>query len=199
LICVNGCPKAGNHAAMALLDRVGLRRCPGTILPMGDGLYIDGVPWLSVAAARAMPDSVYILGHAPAGLADALAGFCLITVLRDPRAVLCSYVRHRKREDDLDISIPAALDAFFDWGGFVPTYRSFLGWRGRAIVLRYEDLPPEQVGDGAGIYPPGQAHLNTRTGAPSRWQDFWDEEAEAAWTAAGGPGLLVEAGYAPGG
>ena len=193
MIVCNGCPKSGTHGVMAFLDTMGLKRCPGTILPMGDGVYVDGLSGASISVLRTMPDNVYILAHVPAGYV--LDGFRVITVLRDPRNVLLSYIRHRAREDGLQITIEQALKNFWLWGPFVPLYRSFLGWIGRSVVIRYEDMPPQTVGDGAGIYKNHQRDWNTRTGKPSRWQDSWNEQIEVAWQKNGGTVLLAEAGY----
>lgn len=178
---------------MALLDTMGLKRCPGTILgTTSDQLVHIAGAKLNLAAARLIPDNVYILGHVCA--AHSLAGFRVITIFRDPRNCLVSYLRHRKREDGLDVSIAEALDSY--WGSpFVEVYAGFLGWRGHSVVCRYEDLDPATCGEGAGIYQAPQKDWNTRTGAPSRWQDVWDEEAEAAWLAHEGPALLKAAGY----
>ena len=192
MIVVNGCPKSGCHAVMALLDTVGLKRCPGTIIPMGDGVYVEGLPVMSTVGLRTLPDNVYVLAHVPAQYS--LGGFRVITVFRDPRNVLVSYCRHRKRDDALDVGVPQALENF--WGqSFVELYAGFLGWRGRSVVMRYEDMPAEVIGDGAGIYANHDQDWNTRTDAPSDWRDVWSDVAEEAWIAHGGPALLAQAGY----
>jgi len=179
---------------MALLDTMGLRRVPGTILPMGDGLYVEGMlPSISTHALKAVPDNCYILGHVPARYS--LDGFRVITILRDPRSQLVSYVRHREREDGIRLSIPQALDDFWGWGPFVEVYRSFLGWIGRSIVIRYEDMPPAMIGDGSGIYRNHKRDWNTRTGAPSQWFHVWTAKIDTAWQKHGGPLLLKQAGY----
>lgn len=178
---------------MALLDTMGLKRCPGTILPMGDGIYVDGLPQMSAEALKAIPDNVYILAHVSARYD--LSGFRVITVIRDPRACLISYIRHREREDGLRITVQQALESYWDWGPFVPLYQSFLGWIGRSIVMRYEDMPASMIGDGTGIYRGQQRDWNTRTGNPSQWFHVWTDEIEAVWQQHGGPALLYAAGY----
>lgn len=178
---------------MSLFDTMGLRRMPGTILPMGDGVYVEGLPITSVATLKAIPDNCYILGHVPARYD--LSGFRVVTVIRDPRNILVSYCRHRKREDGLTVSIPQALKAFWDWGPFVPLYRSFLGWIGKSIIIRYEEMPPAMIGDGKGIYRSHAHDWNTRTGDPSQWFHVWTSKIDAAWKRAGGPQLLAQAGY----
>lgn len=192
MIVCNGIPKSGTHALMALLDTMGLRRHPGTILP-GPEPYISSMPRLSLASLQSVPDNVYILAHVPASIR--LEGFKILTIFRDPRNVLLSYIAHRLRRDNLIYTFNQGLTDF--WGyPFIGAYRGYLGWRGRAAVIRYEDLPEHVVGNGSGIYR-GTAHdWNTRTGKPNRWQSSWDATIEQAWAAAGGNELLAEAGYA---
>jgi Sulfotransferase domain len=195
VIVVNGVPKSGTHAVLALLDTFGLKRCPGTLLPLHDYYYVEAVPHLTMASLQAIPDNCYILAHVPAlSSGQMLQGLKFITVFRDPRNCLVSYCRHRKRVEDLNVSIAEAIRNY--WGSpFVGLYESYLGWRGKSVVLRYEDLPGSVVGSGQGIYKGSGTDWNTRTGAPSRWQAVWTEEDEAAWVKAGGPELLVKAGY----
>lgn len=178
---------------MALLDTMGLKRCPGTILcDNGIGIKITGAPWLNVTAAMQIPDNCYILGHVPSRFK--LERFKVITVFRDPRNVLVSYCRHRKRTEGLDVTIPQAIGDF--WGApFVDVYSSFLGWKGRSVVVRYEDLPSSVVGNGSGIYQQHSKDWNTRTGSPSKWQEVWTEEDEAAWVKIKGQDLVESAGY----
>jgi hypothetical protein len=146
---------------------------------------------LPVDALRYMPDNVYILAHWPAHYS--LKGFRVVTIFRDPRNMLVSYIRHRAREG-IRLDIPKALEGF--WGQpFVQAYRSYLGWRGKSVVVRYEDLPHDVIGDGSGIYRGQPQDWNTRTGEPSNWREIWDDAAEMAWRAHGGMDLLREAGY----
>lgn len=176
---------------MALLDTMGLKRHPGTMLIDDGRLVVQGAYWRDLGPLGLVPDNSYILAHVPASFK--LFGFRVITVFRDPRNVLVSYCRHRKREDGLHVTIPQALEDF--WGQpFVEAYAGYLGWNGRCVSLRYEGLDPRTIGSGQGIYPQGK-DWNTRTGSPSRWQEWWSGEAEAAWVAHGGPALLLEAGY----
>lgn len=190
MIVVNGVPKSGTHALMALLDTMGLRRHPGTILP-GPTPYLSGMPRLDLASLHAVPDNVYVLAHVPASVR--LEGFRVLTIFRDPRNVILSYIAHRLR-DGYIVGFATALADF--WGHpFVDTYRGYLGWRGRSAVMRYEDLPEHVIGDGSGIYRGTGHDWNTRTGLPSRWETVWDKTMASAWATAGGDELLKDAGY----
>lgn len=176
---------------MALLDTMGLRRVPGTILPGDYGLYIHGCTWADLNTLHLVPDNSYILAHVPSKYQ--LDRFRVIMMLRDPRNVLFSYIKHRGREGYV-YGFPQALADF--WGyPFVDVYRSYLGWRGRSVIMRYEDMPPHVIGNGHGIYRDHEKDWNTRTGSPSQWEEVWDEVTERTWKACGGQELLAEAGY----
>lgn len=111
LIVVNGCPKSGAHALMALLDTMSLRRHPGTILPGPGGPYIASMPNLEPSSLRSVPGNVYILAHLPASVR--LEGFKVLTIFRDPRNVVLSYIAHRFREGYV-VGFATALEDF--WG-----------------------------------------------------------------------------------
>jgi hypothetical protein len=181
MIIVNGCPKSGTHAVMSMLSKMGLERhCP---------------TMYSSAAAKSfdkLSHKHYIAGHIPA--TENLSDFLVFTIFRDPRNVLTSYCRSRLKIDNLYLTISDALKDF--WGHeFVPYYQSFLGWRepGRCIVLRYEDLPLHQMGDGSTLY--SDQKWNTYTGSPSNWEVMWSDADCDAFDRAGGRELVEEAGY----
>jgi hypothetical protein len=187
MIIVNGCPKSGTHAVMSMLSKMGLSRVCPTVYSAAQARSFD-----------ALDHTHYVAGHIPAPLSslgeEALSGFLVFTIFRDPRNVLTSYCRFRKKIDDLDLSIANSLKDF--WGHeFVPYYRSFLGWRepGRCIVLRYEDLPLHQMGDGSTLY--SDQKWNTYTGSPSNWEVMWSDADCDAFDRAGGRELVEEAGY----
>jgi hypothetical protein len=184
VVIVNGCPKSGTHAVMSMLSKMGLTRVSTVTVYSPDEAdkYSD------------LDHSHYVAGHIPAK--HDLTSFLVVTIFRDPRNVLTSYCRYRKKMEDAEISIPEAIADF--WGApFVSVYRSYLRWRepGRSVCLRYEDLPLHQVGNGAGLYPEDNDYWNTHTGSPSDWRRTWDRAAKVAWKSAGGPELLKGAGY----
>lgn len=191
MVIVNGMPKSGTHAVMAWLADMGLKRRPGTILP-APMFKVRAVGVELEAIKRDFREGMFVLAHVPASRS---LWAPTITVFRDPRNMLVSYCRHRMREDNIGISIPEAIRDY--WGQpFVPTYISYLPWRGLCTTLRYEDLRPS---NGARIYEDHPRDWNTYTGCSSNWRDVWDGEAEDAWQEAGGPELLNRAGYGIGG
>lgn len=190
MIIVNGIPKSGTHAVMAWFTRMGMQRHPGTLLPAPNGVRAAGVS-LEQVKQNNRP-GMFILAHVPA--TRELWGN-VVTVFRDPRNMLVSYCRHREREDGFRPTLAEAIRDY--WGQpFVPLYDSYLGWKGRSVVIYYEDLPPAQIGDGGSIYVGHDRDWNTRTGEPSDWRNEWNDEAEDAWRASDGPGLLRRSGYA---
>lgn len=204
MIIANGLPKSGTHALMAWLDSMGLKRHPGVlqVRDVKDG-YGYGITYngdRSVDLLLDVPHNVYMHGHIPFSEAavDSLDGAMVITMFRDPRNVLVSYARYRSTEGPRNWTVKNAVQDF--WGEpFVPRYRSYLGWRGNGLCIRFEDTTG--VGDGAGIYAGrrpawDKVSHNTRTGAPSDWSEWWTPETQEVWERAGGPGLLEEAGYA---
>lgn len=198
MIVANGCPKSGTHALMAWLQRMGLNRLPGiieawhadrTIALRETGADSEVV---TLGKARQLDDRIFCHAHVHAG--HRLDGFRVVTIFRDPRNVLVSYVRHQERVRGERITLQDALRSFCG-RPFVEVYRGFLGWRGRSLCLRYEDFPPGFCGNGAGLYAHADRDHNTRTGSPSNWLDWWTEEMDLDWQAAGGPGLVEDAGY----
>ena len=182
---------------MAWLSRMGLKRHPGIIWAAGGEPQLTG-PMLDLDTIRLAPDNTFIQGHLPADT-PALDRFLIVTVFRDPRNVLVSYVRQRRNIDRIHMTLPEAMQDF--WGKpFVQAYRAYLDWRGRCIVLRYENLEPAHVGLGSGIYTPDRPDWdkwigNTRTGSPSYWQEHWTQDVVEAWAEAGGEELLEASGY----
>jgi hypothetical protein len=197
VLLINGCPKSGAHAFAALLDRAGAKRCPGTMLgtTLDQPVHVVGFPSVTLGVLKMLPDNCYMIGHVCAEHADELDGFPVVLVLRDPRDCITSYCRHRKRTDGIDLTVEDALRDYWDGGPFVPLYRGFLGWKGRAAVVYYEDMHPAVVGNGSGIYCRHDAEHNTYTGHASDWTDDWDSSAHRAFRDAGGRELLEEAGY----
>ena len=199
MIVANGVPKSGTHCVMAWLHSMGLQRVPGLI----DGrnrkrrlrYYAPEFAGevVSLAELREMPDTAFVHGHVHA--AHKLDGFRVVNIFRDPRNVLVSYVRHQERVHSQRITVVDAINSFCG-APFVEAYRSFLGWRGRALCLRYEDFPPGFAGTGARLYAHAKHDHNTLTDSPSDWRGWWNRDIEHAWIAAGGPALLQEADYA---
>src|SRR5690348_13809355 len=128
MILANGCPKSGTHALLAWLERLGMKRSPGTVkVRDGQVCFPDEADHLA--------DVIH--AHIPAGYD--LGQHRSVTVLRDPRNVLVSYWRWASTLGLLTGGPVAALHDFFG-KEFVPHYRGWLGWRGVCTIIRFEDL-----------------------------------------------------------
>lgn len=196
MIVANGCPKSGTHALMAFLASLGLKRITGLL----DGRHAKGlrlVPEydtdqdpMRIWEARAMSDEWFVHGHMPA---QDVTGWRVITIFRDPRNVLLSWCRHQLRVKGRETSPLEALEACQNNVPFVDYYRSFLGWRGRCLCLRYEDFPP-----GPEPYGVRTPEISDSWTGEQRvdWREEWDWDLKLAWRRAGGDLLLEEAGYA---
>lgn len=202
MLLVNGCPKSGTHAVMSWLNRLGLSRHRGTVIERGGRLTTigleneEGAP-LSVHKLSGCPDTVFILSHVPSIYAKELGKFAVITVFRDPRNVLVSYCRYKLALNGQTLTLIQAMEDF--WGQpFVEAYRSYLGWRGKSVIMNYENLPSSKVGDGSELYDGELVDWNTRTGAPSKWWEWWDDQTEEVWCEAGGQNLVDAVGYLQG-
>jgi hypothetical protein len=64
---------------------------------------VHGSGGLGLKSLACLPDNVFIQAHVPADFT--LRGFCILTVFRDPRNVLVSYVRHQKRWGGRDLTL----------------------------------------------------------------------------------------------
>lgn len=180
---------------MAWLAMMGLRRVPGLL----DGMKRNRLllrptcaypEVASLEAAAALPHNHFVHGHVPADV-PLPAGVKVVTILRHPRNVLVSYARWRGLDD------PAVgLRGGFCRRRFVAVYRRFLGWRGRALVLRYEDMPRMFTAGAPDLYADAEEDHDTMMAVPSDWRDVWSPEMDAAWRQAGGPQLERDAGYA---
>lgn len=191
MILANGCPKSGTHALMAMLAKEGGKRVPGLMDGLHDRrpLKLRGTPSdpspVTWGRALSLDDGYFLHAHVRSAHARELPGFRVITIFRDPRNVLVSYMRWK------GLGAEAVLRHFLG-RPFVEVYRGFLGWGRHGEWLRYED-----IGIVAG--PPGYENAeranSTWTGAPSDWRDYWTDRVARAWRAAGGDDLVAEAGY----
>lgn len=200
MIVANGCPKSGTHALMRLLSLQGKQRCPGILKAVSPhfGLTLNPTPAdlnpITLSAARDFSNDYFIHGHVR--VAAAVQWLTFVTVKRDPRNVLVSYVRWtRKERGTTDVpDLCEAMDRFFSHP-FPKTYRAFLGWEKYGTVLRYEDIAEQCASIDIDLYANSTTNRDTWTSAPSDWRNWWSERIEKKWRQIGGPDLVAEAGY----
>lgn len=216
MIVANGVPKSGTHALMALLAMQGGKRVPGILdgfrgpraLLMPTGAW-PAVPTLEQATA--LPHDHFLHGHVPADV-EVPPSVKVVTVLRHPRNVLVSYSRRfafnrmilkwiarRRRGMHTALGSPPTLQEILANGfvdrPFVEVYRRFLGWRGRGLVVRYEDIPRDFTAGAPDLYAGAAEDHNTLTSEPTDWREVWTPDIDASWRAAGGYELEQDAGY----
>lgn len=190
MIVANGCPKSGTHALARLLIGRGIERVPGLLKCKHKRarfqLKIKGTTKMVLEELKQFPDTHYIHGHVHADID--LSWATVLTIIRDPRNVLVSYVRWKERQQDPrgPSNVLEAMDNFAR-RPFPEVYRGFLRWQGRCEIIRYEDLDPTSLHQPAG--------WGTWTGNPSDWRNWWTERIERKWRRIGGPDLVAEAGY----
>lgn len=181
MILANGCPKSGTHLLMAHLHNMGLRRHPGIVECWYDGRptrYRDPESQTKHLKLDYSIKSSFVHSHVHSGV-QYNNKYQIITVFRDPRNVLISYMREYENRDP-----------FHDFYGqkFVSVYNGFLGWRDKGPCVRFEDMAPA-----APNLLPGSA---TWSGLLTNWEEYWNSELNAAWKKAGGNVLLRKSGYA---
>lgn len=130
-----------------------------------------------------------------------------ILIKRDPRNILCSWLRFIGQP----VTPGTFLTAFRDFQGkhFVEAMADYEEWQRDAgtLVVRYEELIRDdeeikRIADYLGMIYLPNAFENlpgmTRTWNPdhSDYRSIWTDEVQAAWAAEGGNTLLAAWGYA---
>lgn len=200
MIVCNGCPKSGTHALMSLIAMTGASRLAGVL----DGRPANG-PKLVVRPTKADPcvDSLkvnlakphghYIHGHVPVHHWLDLTKAKVITIVRDPRNVLTSYLR-AKKADLNPHNLKLALNDFYG-EPFYSLYLSFLGWKNFGAIVRFENIPRDFAPPDP-VYREAKRDHSTKTQHAMDWSEWWCPETERLWNDAKGPALLKAAGYA---
>lgn len=198
MVIANGCPKSGTHALMEWLQRMGLKRAPGIVKaePGRSTLRVYGTPAdpEPVTAAEVLEGRPGWFIHGHLQPVKDVGDATVITVVRDPRNVLVSYVRWWNSLNEKQTTLLETLGAFFDDSDypFLDIYRDFLGWAGRGPIMRYEHMPRVKL---PGVYNGASANHSTWNDEPSDWRSAWSDDIEREWLRRGGARALIEAGY----
>lgn len=181
-VLCNGNPKAGVHALTKAVELLGFP---------------------SVGEAR---DGCCWMGHWPYGQAPDAGKH--VHIIRDPKAMLISWVRFQ-REDFAPGWLIAAFKSYYEDGPIYEEFSRYEPWLhdDRVLTVRFEDL----VGDTEATAATIARYLDTPVlpGIPERllggtltWSgkltvvaDYWSDQIQEAWEAARGPEIEAMFGY----
>ncbi len=217
MIICNGCSKTGTHFLTNIMNAAGFKQAPGTLICRKREAFETTSKVLSVANALHLDDSHFIHSHvihSPV-TAKALAPHRHFLMIRHPRNVAVSWLRHRTKNSPRHTPSPDLLCGLIKNGMFglsIPQfYYRFIAWREEAGVkcLRFENLAarePETVGavfEHAGASFDAAAVEAAFGKGPtfnakfSDWRDEtnWTGSVETAWVASGGDWLESALGY----
>lgn len=198
MIVCNGCPKSGTHSLLSLVSLTNSTRVKGLLEGReGHGKLrirpTSADPRTStIEDALNLPHSYYVHAHVSAVWAPMLKKAKVITIIRHPKNTITSALRARSKPLNSD-SLLKAMQSYYGHP-FVETYRSFLGWRGNSVIVRFEDIPID-FASSENVYCDSIKDNSTFSGAHSDWRSWWNQSCEEVWRKFGGHKLLKEAGY----
>lgn len=217
MILCNGCSKSGTHFLTSLMLSMGKTQLGGTLIkrPKKPLNVTSKKPLSSIFEAD---DTQFIHSHLihRAPLAEKLQGHKHLFIIRHPRNIAISWMRHRNKQDAAIVESAETLEMIIRGGFFGHPVPDFIGyhlpWREEPGVccIRFEDLVARdedsltRIAQTVGATPDPEHYTrafgdsSTWTGKVSDWSDspFWTEAVEKAWGEAGGPEIEKTAGYA---
>ncbi|MEJ2125544.1 MAG: hypothetical protein P8Y47_12265 [Alphaproteobacteria bacterium] len=143
------------------------------------------IPWDRIDELYSVPDSYFIHAHVRGRFKDALAGFSVINVIRDPRNQLTSRIVWDNRELCADVLEEYMLNTRGE--PFCETYKDYAGWRGTAITMRYEDIPYD--------FARNNPASSTTIMPVENFHKDWTNDMHSVFVQHGGNELLQWAGY----
>lgn len=216
MIVCNGCSKSGTHFLTSLMKAMGKTQLGGTLIKRPEKpLYITSETPLKTYLEA--DDDHFVHAHLiwRAPLAERLAAHRHLFVIRNPRNIALSWMRHRKRQDPDLTESAETLERIVRGGMFGHSVPAFIdlhrGWLDDAHVcaVRFEDLVARDAASltrialHVGALPdPAQYERafgegSTYTAKLSDWSDspYWTEAVETAWRDSGGPQVSEALGY----
>ncbi len=172
VVTVNGFPKTGNHALKKGVELLGVAPVELRHEPYGNGFTSDGP---------------------------------MLVPIRHPRNVLIS----KCRWEGLPVVSGPLMNLIrsFDGKPMNDGYRSFLEWDAPGVLLvSYEELIASdavlrRIADYLGVpfledaFPNLLGLTISWSGSPSRWEDYWTDAVDGAWTDSGMAALQRDLGY----
>lgn len=216
MIVCNGCSKSGTHFLTSLMAAMGKTQLGGTLIKRPSRpLFVTSKRKLSSLFEEDNDHYIHShLIHSPS-LAEKLAGHRHVFILRNPRNIAISWMRHRIKQDPSLEASEALLMKIVLGGMFGRPVSEFISlhlpWvqEDDVCCVRFEDLIARDQGalDGIAAHVGAQAdpaHYDaafgkgaTFTGSFSdSWDNpHWTDAVEQTWVAAGGPAVEAAAGY----
>ncbi|WP_299417680.1 sulfotransferase domain-containing protein [uncultured Sulfitobacter sp.] len=216
MILCSGCSKSGTHFLTSLMVAMGKEQLGGTLIKRPKSkLFSTSKRPLSDLLSQ--DNSHFMHGHViyRAPLVKRLSEHRHLFILRHPRNIAISWMRHRiKQNPELEAG-PVLLEQIIRGGMFgheVPKFISLhLDWQHEpeTLTVRFEDLAARDmavlekicayVGEPTNpdLYDKAFGASSTFTGSFSTWSDnpIWTDAVEQAWQDTGGPRVEEAAGY----
>lgn len=180
---------------MRILVADGLEKVPGLLEGRSKNIGMNTNPVhggkITLEHIKHTSNKYFIHGHVKAKFAEFVVQRLRCTVhhvIRDPRNVLISYSRYRNKTPEIMLTKRW-------YGPFVQFCRGFVGWEQYATIYKYEDIWGHAAYLPGNLYVGAKNDLDTWTGAPSDWREWWTDEIDKIWCDQGGPELVRELGY----
>ena len=216
MIICNGCSKSGTHFLTSLMKAMGKTQLGGTLIKRPNAP-LRTTTIYPLAAFFAADNDHFVHAHLiwRAQLAAQLAAHRHLFIIRNPRNIALSWMRHRSRQTESLTESAALLERIVRGGMFGQSVPSFIdlhrGWLtdDHVCAVRFEDLVAHDedslvriaahvgaVPDPA-YYEGAFGEGSTYTTRLSDWADspYWSEVVETAWHESGGPRVSAALGY----
>lgn len=200
MIFCNGCSKSGTHILTNLCKVAGLKQLGGTVIKRKPSREFEMVGENKLQRVFRLPNGRFVHSHIAYALSAelALVKHKHLFILRNPRDIAVSWMRHRAKQDpSLKEGYPLLKKLIQQgmYGESVPDFfLGFVEWldKQNIYVVKFEDVkstsfdftpmfeylgieaPEESIKSALGVGPT----FNKRT---SDWRDVWTDELQDIW------------------
>lgn len=205
MIFCNGCSKSGTHILTSICKTTGLSQLGGTVIKRKPNREFEMAGKSALQRVFKLGHKRFVHSHIAYSLSAELAMMRHrhLFILRNPRDIAVSWMRHRIKQDSSFVESEALLIEFISGGMFgesVPNfYMGFTDWlkAHNIFIVKFEDIIqsdydfapmfeylditeiPPNIREAMGMGPT----YNPKT---SNWRDYWTETVEEAWLRSGG-------------